>query len=55
MSQAATLSPELSQSLGLLARACLTAARNWRLYPASHPAVHTSFERLHKTIGESIP
>ncbi|MBI3262506.1 MAG: HEAT repeat domain-containing protein, partial [Acidobacteria bacterium] len=46
---------ELSQSLGLLARACLTAARNWRLYPASHPAVHTSFERLHKTIGESIP
>jgi hypothetical protein len=55
MSEAATLSPELSQSLGLLSRACLTAARNWRLYPPSHPAVHTSFERLHTTLAEAIP
>lgn len=55
MSGAATLSPELSQSLGLLSRACLTASRNWRLYPPSHPAVHTSFERLHKTLADAIP
>ncbi|MBI4476131.1 MAG: HEAT repeat domain-containing protein [Acidobacteria bacterium] len=55
MSEAVTLSPELTHSLAVLSRACLTAERNWRLYPRSHPAVRASFERLHKTLAETIP
>ena len=52
MSQAPSLSPDLVQSVSSLARALLAAARNWSLYPPTHPAVRESLERLSQTIAD---
>ncbi|MFI5177848.1 MAG: HEAT repeat domain-containing protein [Vicinamibacterales bacterium] len=46
MSQASQLSPELAKGLLQLARAVVTAARNWTLYPPEHPAVEQSVARF---------
>jgi hypothetical protein len=40
------LSPELAQGVLRLARALVTAVRNWTLYPPEHPAVGQSVGRL---------
>ena len=46
MVQASELSPELARGVLRLARAVLTASRNWTLYPPDHPAVEQSVSRL---------
>jgi HEAT repeat protein len=46
MSQTSQLSPELARGVLHLARAVLTATRNWTLYPPDHPAVEQSVSRL---------
>jgi HEAT repeat protein len=53
MPEVTPLSPDLSRSVSALARALMTAARSWALYPSDHPAVRTSVERLHKTLTEA--
>src|SRR5215470_16816788 len=53
MSEASQLSPELARGLLQLARALLTAARNWTLYPPEHPTVAASVARLSDAITQS--
>jgi hypothetical protein len=53
MSEASQLSPELARGLLQLARALLTAARNWTLYPPEHPTVAASVSRLSDAIRQS--
>src|SRR5262245_17795409 len=53
MSEASQLSPELARGLLQLARALLTAARNWTLYPPEHPTVGASVSRLSDAIRQS--
>jgi len=53
MSQAPGVSPELVQSVASLARALVSAARNWALYPPEHPAVGASLQRLSEAISDS--
>jgi hypothetical protein len=53
MSQASQLSPELAQGLLTLARSLVAAIRNWSLYPAEHPAVAQSLERLCASIRDT--
>jgi hypothetical protein len=55
MSQAPSVSPELVQSVASLARALVSAARNWALYPPEHPAVGASLQRLSEAISDSTP
>lgn len=52
MTDAATLSPDLSRSVSNLARSLVTAARSWTLYPRDHPAVGASVERLRRALAE---
>jgi HEAT repeat protein len=52
VSQVSQLSPELSRGLLHIARALLTAVRTWTLYPAEHPAVAASVDRLTAAIRE---
>lgn len=52
MAEAASLSPELSRSVSALARALVTAARSWTLYPPDHPAVGGSVDRLRRALAE---
>lgn len=53
MPQVSSVSPELVQSVASLARALISAVRNWALYPPEHPAVRASLERLSQTISDS--
>ena len=53
MSQASRLSPELAQDVLQLARAVLTATRNWTLYPPEHPAVAQSVSRLTDAVRQA--
>jgi hypothetical protein len=53
MAQVSQLSPELARGLPLLARALVTAVRNWALYPPEHPAVAQSLERLSAAIRQT--
>jgi hypothetical protein len=53
MSDAPTLSPELSRSVLVLARTLVAAARSWALYPPEHPAVGTSLDHLRAAIREA--
>jgi HEAT repeat protein len=53
MADAPTLSPEVSRSVSALARTLVAAARIWALYPAEHPAVRGSLDRLRGSIAES--
>ena len=58
MSQVSQLSPELALGVLQLARAILTATRNWALYPPEHPAVEQAVARLadavQKTTGGAV-
>jgi hypothetical protein len=47
------LAPELVDGVTTLARALVSAARHWTLYPEEHPAVRASFERLTQAIRET--
>lgn len=51
MAEATPLSPELTRSVSLLARALITAARSWTLYPADHPAVRAGVDRLREALA----
>jgi hypothetical protein len=53
MSEATSLSPELSRGVSAVARSLVAAARSWTLYPREHPAVRTSLERLRGTLDEA--
>src|ERR1700676_832378 len=53
MAQVSQLSPELARGVLLLARALLTAARNWTLSPREHPAVGESIARLSEAVRET--
>jgi HEAT repeat protein len=53
MAQVSQLSPELASGVLQLARALLTAARNWTLYPREHPAVGDSITRLSEAVRET--
>ena len=53
MPEATPLSPELSRSVSVLARALVTAARNLTLYPAAHPTVKSSVERLRSALVQA--
>jgi HEAT repeat protein len=53
MADAPTLSPEVSRCVSALARTLVAAARSWALYPAEHPAVRGSLDRLRASIGET--
>ena len=53
MADAPTLSPEVSRSVSALARTLVAAARVWALYPAEHPAVRGSLDRLRTSIAET--
>jgi hypothetical protein len=53
MADAPTLSPEVSRSVSALARTLVAAARSWALYPADHPAVRGSLDRLRIAIAET--
>jgi HEAT repeats len=53
MSQASQLSPELARDVLQLARAVLTATRNWTLYPPEHPAVAQSVSRLTDAVHQA--
>lgn len=48
--QVAKLAPDLVEGVTSLARTLVAASRNWTLYPADHPAVRASFERLAEAI-----
>ena len=54
MTQASSLSPELTRQSIALARALSAAARNWGLYPPEHPAAAASLKRLLDAIGRSV-
>lgn len=47
------LAPELVTGVTNLARMLIAAARNWTLYPAEHPAVQATFERLSHAIQQA--
>jgi hypothetical protein len=51
--QAAKLARELVTDVTSLARSLAAASRNWTLYPADHPAVRASFERLAEAIRDA--
>ena len=53
MSDAPTLSPEVSRSVLALARTLVAAARSWALYPPEHPAVRGSLDRLRNAIADA--
>jgi len=53
MAQASELSPELARGVLRLARAVLTASRNWTLYPPDHPAVEQSVSRLTDAVRQA--
>ncbi|MEO6236405.1 MAG: hypothetical protein ABIQ52_05355 [Vicinamibacterales bacterium] len=53
MADAPTLSPEVSRSVTAVARALVAAARSWALYPAEHPALRGSLDRLQTAIAGS--
>jgi HEAT repeat protein len=53
MADAPTLSPEVSRGVSSLARTLVAAARSWALYPAEHPAVRGSLDRLQASIAET--
>ncbi len=53
MADVPTLSPEVSRSVSALARTLVAAARSWALYPAEHPAVRSSLDRLRAAIAET--
>ena len=53
MADAPTLSPEVSRSVTAVARALMAAARCWALYPAEHPALRGSLDRLQAAITGS--
>ncbi|MBI2833759.1 MAG: HEAT repeat domain-containing protein [Acidobacteria bacterium] len=53
MSEAVQLSPEQTRTVGAVARALLSAARTWSLYPPEHPAVGASLDRLTGALGEA--
>ena len=53
MSQVSQLSPELALGVLQLARAILTATRNWSLYPPEHPAVAQAVTRLHEAVQKA--
>ena len=53
MADVPTLSPEVSRSVSALARTLVAAARSWALYPAEHPAVRSSLDRLRTAITET--
>ena len=53
MADAPTLSPEVSRGVSSLARTLVAAARSWALYPAEHPAVRGSLDRLRSSIAET--
>src|SRR5688572_18951286 len=53
MNEVPPLPPELSRSVSALARALVAAARTWTLYPADHPAVHSSVERFGSTVEQA--
>src|SRR3982751_3115511 len=53
MADAPTLSPEVSRSVSALARSLVAAARGWALYPADHPALRASLERLRNAVVEA--
>src|SRR2546428_467808 len=53
MAQASQLSPELAKGLLALARALVAATRNWTMYPAEHPAVGQSLDRLCRAIKDT--
>src|SRR5438093_5425760 len=52
MSQAPQLAPELAQALLRVTRSLLAASRHWSLYPADHPSVAQSVERLHLAVRD---
>src|SRR5882672_9483970 len=54
MTQASSLSPELTRQSITLARALSAAARNWGLYPPEHPAAEASLRRLVEAITTSV-
>ena len=54
MTQASSLSPELTRQSIALARALSAAARNWGLYPPEHPAAEASLKRLTEAIVKSV-
>jgi hypothetical protein len=47
------LSAAAARALVTLARAFLSATRNWALYPAEHPTVLAAIERFREAIGEA--
>lgn len=47
------LSADAARALVTLARAFLSATRNWALYPAEHPTVLAAIERFREAIGEA--
>jgi HEAT repeat protein len=53
MTEATHLPPELSRSVAGLARALVAAARSVALYPAAHPAVASSLQRLRAAVHAS--
>ena len=53
MADAPTLSPEVSRSVSALARSLVAASRGWALYPADHPAVRSSLERLRGAVSDA--
>ena len=53
MADAAILSPELARSVSTLARALVSAARNWTLYPPDHPAVSAALDRLRRALADA--
>ena len=50
MPEPTPVSPELPRRVSVLARALVTAARTWTLYPPEHPAVRTSIDRLQDAV-----
>jgi hypothetical protein len=53
MVQAPQLSPELARGLLTLARSLVAAIRNWSLYPAEHPLIAQTLERLCASITDA--
>jgi hypothetical protein len=53
MAQVSQLSAELARGVLQLARALLTAARSWALYPREHPSVGQSIARLSEAVQQA--
>lgn len=53
MADSDVLSPDLERATAALARALVTAVRNWSLYPPEHPGVAASVTRLHDAVRQT--